>query len=285
LGGSSFLKKARREAREHASRIRSTPTGALAVRPGQIKKAPEAMVNDYRIASQKDIRIRVPRLSKPKRELELEAREVRLMAAKGRAVNKTGADIVHLLSDDDVDGHEATSDLDDSLDEKPSKEPDLDDHFSDEEFLATAPKTVARHVEKASVSPQKKAATSPAPKQEPTTPAAGHKPRAGLLSNAYKGTAERPHFRQPTRDPRKLSPSPVKQPPTRSSPQAKAQPSPERKADARQTAASSAASPTSEASPPAARISPPASPKESPVIYRKRKAPVDIFMPKKTQRH
>lgn len=52
--GRSVMKRARREAREIASitsRL-STPSGVMPLRATQIKKAPQAMVNDHRIAAQ-----------------------------------------------------------------------------------------------------------------------------------------------------------------------------------------------------------------------------------------
>ncbi|KAJ9157931.1 hypothetical protein NKR23_g582 [Pleurostoma richardsiae] len=81
--GKSVMSKVRREVSEIANRLHlSTPTGQLSARPGQIKKAPEAMINDHRIAAQPAIRIHVPTKKRPREDDGLAEREARLRAAK-----------------------------------------------------------------------------------------------------------------------------------------------------------------------------------------------------------
>ncbi|EFX00012.1 RNA polymerase 2 transcription factor siii subunit [Grosmannia clavigera kw1407] len=60
--GQSVLRRARREAKE-ISKVSalSTPTSALRAAQGQIRRAPEAMVHDYRIAHNPAVMIRAPR--------------------------------------------------------------------------------------------------------------------------------------------------------------------------------------------------------------------------------
>lgn len=92
FGGGSrttgIIQKARREAREAANRRQlSTASGSLLVRPGQIKAAPEAMVNDHRISAQPKLKIVAPgrnrNISKrPFGEDDLLSREERLRQAK-----------------------------------------------------------------------------------------------------------------------------------------------------------------------------------------------------------
>lgn len=108
--GQSFLKKARREAREIAYRRQlATPSGKLKVPEGQIKKAPEAMVQQYRVQNQQELRIRAPRKQKSEAQLAEEAerrdREARLLKIK----NLSGARPAQIVSDsedDDNDGED-----------------------------------------------------------------------------------------------------------------------------------------------------------------------------------
>lgn len=60
--GQSVMRRARREAREIGKiSALSTPTGALRVAQGQIRKAPEAMVHDHRVARNPEVVIRAPK--------------------------------------------------------------------------------------------------------------------------------------------------------------------------------------------------------------------------------
>lgn len=93
---SGIIQKARREAREAANRRQlSTASGSLLVQPGQIRAAPEAMVNDHRISAQPKLRIVAPGRNKNKRSLvddDLLSREERLRQAKKAKVASTPDD-------------------------------------------------------------------------------------------------------------------------------------------------------------------------------------------------
>lgn len=92
----TFLSKTRAELAAQAKRFKlATPTGKLHVPTGQIKKAPEALLNEARIALQgspEAVAIRVPRKKVPPAmsaaELELKRKEARLLQAKNGATAK-----------------------------------------------------------------------------------------------------------------------------------------------------------------------------------------------------
>lgn len=163
FSGSSLLQKAKREAREIKNRrILSTPTGALAVPPGQIKKAPEAMVNEYRIREHAtmEVRIKAPRLSRPTRDLELERREARLRAAK---VTLTSSKAEVVISD---------------TDENDENELGEDDLFGDKELSPVASPVTSRKAEKQPALTQK----TPAAEKQHVRP---QKAPASIIQKAY----------------------------------------------------------------------------------------------------
>lgn len=103
--------KAKREAREMANRrTLSTPTGRLVVPQGQIRKAPEGLVNEYRIKQQAALtsRIRAPRRSnKPKTEAEMaddlirREREARLLNIKSLSSSRPAQMVSDSEGDED----------------------------------------------------------------------------------------------------------------------------------------------------------------------------------------
>ncbi|KAI1338627.1 RNA polymerase II transcription factor SIII subunit A-domain-containing protein [Xylariaceae sp. FL0016] len=102
-----LLKKAIREAKEITTRNRlNTPTGALAVRPGQIRNAPPSMVQEHINKARPATGVRPPSLHSRSnaRDREQEEREERLRSAKRMRTDTK----VTYLSDDDLD-----DDLDD----------------------------------------------------------------------------------------------------------------------------------------------------------------------------
>jgi elongin-A len=103
--GQSFLKRAKREAREDANRrALSTPTGQLAVPRGQVAKAPDSMVNEYRVKQQNVLRIHAPRARQKNaaEDAELRQREARLLRIKN-AGNPHATQVVVSDSEDDFD--------------------------------------------------------------------------------------------------------------------------------------------------------------------------------------
>ncbi|KAI3322246.1 hypothetical protein HD806DRAFT_143696 [Xylariaceae sp. AK1471] len=98
----SLLKRAVREAKEISARNRlNTPAGALQVRPGQIMRAPQGMVQE-KINNARPLAGIRPPAHRSQREAdsgELEDRETRLRRAKEMNSQKDGA----YISDDDLD--------------------------------------------------------------------------------------------------------------------------------------------------------------------------------------
>ncbi|KAK1769994.1 RNA polymerase II transcription factor SIII subunit A-domain-containing protein [Phialemonium atrogriseum] len=188
--GQSFLKKARREALEVASRrALSTPTGQLPVRPGQIQKAPEGMVNEHRIKQQPEIRILVPR-SKPKlsaEDLERKEREGRLLRLKNLSSGRTPQVVSD--SEDEGDG------------------PDLADLFEDEDEEEPRP-TSSR---KAAVASAASSVSASTPKKKPILLPQSRK-NAGLLSNAHRLDGQRRNAYSPPGSSPQASPSPPLKP-------------------------------------------------------------------------
>lgn len=175
--GQSFLKKARREAREDANRrTLSTPTGQLAVRPGQIAKAPEAMVLEHRIKQQPPIRINAPR-SRSTASAEDPARkerELRLLKLKGPPSSR----VPQVLSDSEDDGYDEPA--------------DLDDLFGDEDEAESRPSPAKKVAVAAAASP-----SSSVPREQSNPLRKGR--NAGLLSNAYRSGPQKRIAHSPPR--------------------------------------------------------------------------------------
>ncbi|KAK8083767.1 hypothetical protein PG996_002548 [Apiospora saccharicola] len=129
-----LMRKVKREAREIHNRNKiAVPTGALRVNKGQIKHAPQALVNEHRIKSQPSMKVQPPTLRRsfPGRDFggkSLEEAEARLRSIK----SGKGPTIVSdsdLDDDDDVfgDGDGGGTglldedDLEAMFDEQPSK--------------------------------------------------------------------------------------------------------------------------------------------------------------------
>ncbi|KAK4129558.1 hypothetical protein N657DRAFT_563693 [Parathielavia appendiculata] len=109
----TFLQKAKEQVRLEASRFNlRTPTGQLFVAQGQIKKAPEAMVNEARIRSQPHIRAPSKRPATASREadLDLKGNEARLLGIKkvAKPAAKTGVTLLS-FTDSESDGENAAS--------------------------------------------------------------------------------------------------------------------------------------------------------------------------------
>jgi elongin-A len=268
-GGSrtkSVVKKAMREAREAANRrTLSTPTGQLRIPEGQIRKAPQALINDYRIKQQPFALARPPR-SKPKTEAQMaddaarRERERRLLNIK----ISSSARPEQVVSDSDSD------DYDNENHGGAGRGRYLDDLFSDEEVEDEAPPPSRKPT---------KPPVKPSPSTAPTRPSGSN-----ILSNRSKtllsSTAPRrvvqsatppvraePTPRHPQQVPQQASPlpRPHRPPPTAaSSPPGRAHPGP--------------SSP-----PPKPPVSQPGQAGSLPPagLLRKRKAPVNIFMRKK----
>jgi len=275
--GQSFLKKARREALELARRRQlATPTGKLKVPEGQIKKAPEAMVQHYRLQKQQELRIRAPRKQKTEAQLAEEAerrdREARLLKIK----NLTGARPAQIISDSEDDGDDSGEDAGDyrglgdilGLDD----DDDGDDLFGDGE----AERNASGPLERSKPSPQKKPVpadyhsdSAPTPPKRPTLLSNTRKPGSGLLDSRPTGALQKRHVTSP---PKPASSKPA-QLANRSNPPR----------ESRDSAQSSPPPPPNRA--PALQSSPPLRPQTStpagsppPGALRKRKPQVDIFM-------
>lgn len=269
--GQSFLKKARREAREYAYRRQlATPMGKLKVPEGQIKKAPDAMVQQYRVQRQDEFRIRAPRKSKSAAQLAEEAerkeREARLLKIK----NLTGGRPAQMVSDSEADDHEEDDDegsgyrgLRDIIGYD-DEEPDLFGD-GDEEGAASEPQRLSKK------EPQKRPATyhsdaSSAPSKRPALLSNSRKPGSGLLD--FKPGAQQ----RVARPLSKPSAAPA-QPPGQGSPPPKP----------RQPAHASAPPPTPVKTQ-LPQSSPPPRPQSTsagsppPAMMRKRKPQVDVFM-------
>lgn len=255
--GQSFLKKARREAREIAYRRQlATPAGKLKVPEGQIKKAPEAMVQQYRVQNQQELRIRAPRKQKSEAQLAEEAerrdREARLLKIK----NLSGARPAQMVSDSegDDDGYDNSyRGLGDIL----GLDDDDADLFGDDDLAGAA--SEAQGPSKAET--QKRPAqttyhsdSSAAPPKRPTLLSNSRKPSSGLLNSKPSAQQKRigPSLSKPAAKPA--------EPPKRGSPPPKSHASPPLRPQ----------STTSAGSPPAG--SPPLG------VLRKRKPQVDVFM-------
>jgi elongin-A len=229
--GQSFLKKARREAHEVALRRQlSTPTGKLKVPEGQIKKAPEAMVQQYRVQQQADIRIHAPRKRKSEaqraEEAERREREARLLKIKQKNAPAGGAH-VQMVSDSEYE------DDDDEANDKPYRglEDIFGDDISDDDLFDSADSpeqegcTLYKDSElyKKKRPPKAAAPSSHLSDNSSTTPK-----RSGLLSNSSKSagglrsntTFSSGAHRPVTQSPAKSSP----QPPQNSSPPPKPRP-------------------------------------------------------------
>lgn len=159
--GQSVLKRARKEAQEISYRQGlSTPSGSLSIRAGQIKRAPEAMVNDHRVKNQPSIRIKAPAAPKKlaERDDELARREARLLALKKGSSSKP----VTVVSDSDDEGDNDLFGAEDETTEAKS--------------MGKVKASTSRHE---AVSPPKRA-TLPATKKT-----------SGLLSNAHRPASEK----------------------------------------------------------------------------------------------
>ncbi|KAK8140224.1 RNA polymerase II transcription factor SIII subunit A [Apiospora sp. TS-2023a] len=130
-----LMRKVKREAREIHNRNKiAVPTGALRVNKGQIKHAPQALVNEHRIKSQPSMKIQPPTLRRsfPGRDFggkSLEEAEARLRSIKSGKGPTIVSDSDLDDDDDDVfgdgDGGGAglldEDDLEAMFDEQPSK--------------------------------------------------------------------------------------------------------------------------------------------------------------------
>ncbi|KAB5551312.1 RNA polymerase II transcription factor SIII subunit A-domain-containing protein [Coniochaeta sp. 2T2.1] len=276
--GASFLKKARREAKEIAMRRQlSTPTGQLKVREGQIVKAPEALVQQYRIQKQDALRIRAPKKQMSERQLAEEAerrdREARLLKIK----NLKGAQPAQMVSDSEDDGYEDDNDdgeqgyggLGDFL----GLEDEGEDLFSEnEEGNVSEPARPSKPAPKQNSTPTTyhSDSSSAAPKQRTGLISNARKPGSGLLS-AKPAPRKLVVHSPPTSTTQSPQPRQQTSPPPKPRPSVHASPPP---AAARSLPASSQHSP-----PLRAQNSPPLGPQQSPSSRpMKRKAPVDIFM-------
>ncbi|KAK0731095.1 hypothetical protein B0H67DRAFT_597036 [Lasiosphaeris hirsuta] len=114
----SVIQKARRQARSEISRLKlSTPSGRLVVQPGQIKRAPEAMLRDKRIQRQFDPTATLVKTPRPKpttpamdaEEKERKNREARLLRIKNPGAASTSQpNVLHF--DDEDEGGDADQD-------------------------------------------------------------------------------------------------------------------------------------------------------------------------------
>ncbi|KAK0617894.1 hypothetical protein B0T17DRAFT_536147 [Bombardia bombarda] len=141
----TFLQKAMREARDDAKRIKlSTPTGKLPVRPGQIVRAPESMLNDRRINNQFDPAATLIKAPRPKpassgaelsSERERKEKEARLLKIKGLSGStKTAAPSGNAVSfDDDDDDDDEDDDDNDHRRGNGSSRNELDNLFDDDQ--------------------------------------------------------------------------------------------------------------------------------------------------------
>lgn len=265
--GQSFLKKARREAREIAYRRQlATPTGKLKVPEGQITRAPEAMVQQYRVQKQEELRIRAPRKPKSEAQLAEEAerrdREARLLKIK----NLAGARPAQMVSDsedddEDEDYGEGYRGLEDIL----GYDDDNPDIFGggEEEGATSEPQqpsetNLQRNPSAATYHPD----SSSAPSKRPALLSNSRKPGSGLLN--FKPSAQK-----------HASHSPPK-------------PSAEPSRAAQQSSAPAKPQQAVHTSPPVkprpAQVSPPLRPQSTPAaspppaMMRKRKPQVDVFM-------
>jgi elongin-A len=268
--GQSFLKKARREARELVMRRQlSTPTGKLRVPDGQIKKAPQAMVHQYKVQKQQELRIRAPRREKTEAQLAEEAerrnREARLLKIKNLAGARP-AQIVSDSEDDDDDEHDTNyRGLGDILGLDEDDDDDDGDGHADlfgDDYDAGATSEPQRS---SKTSPTKQPAhqanyhsdSSSAPAKRPALLSNARKAGSGLLSSRPAGTLQK-----------RVVPSPSKSsaPPTQ--PLTKANNPPSRPPQPLQPQSSPPLRPqaaTLAGSPPPAGL-------------RKRKPQVDVFM-------
>jgi elongin-A len=240
-GVAKFISKARGEAREIAQRRAQAAIngGVLVARPGQIKKAPEMMVNDLKIQAQPDVRsmpAKLPSMRKPPLQ-EQKDREARLLAAQRKLAAKGDVNFVSDSSDSDVDGSgretwpskNAQADaMEDRLRaikrkrEGPARSPKsdtaLDDLFGDEQPA----KKIKQELSRA----RKPAVISPASSRNPSSPP----PRTrtlGLLSASYKPLTAKTAVRRvkvttptprPSTPPKQSSPSPERQQPSATMP-------------------------------------------------------------------
>lgn len=121
----SVMRKVKREAKEIHSRNRlATPGGALQVRSGQIKQAPQGMVNEQRIKYNPAVKIHPPvmkRREDVERSQEMEEREARLRGLKGKPVTFISDEDTDEDGDDDggVFGGLDVDDLEATFDEEP----------------------------------------------------------------------------------------------------------------------------------------------------------------------
>jgi len=253
--GQSFLKKARREAREVANRrALSTPTGQLPVRPGQIARAPEGMLVEHRIRQQPPIRINAPRNSRSRTEdvdPEQKEREARLLRLKSSHSSRKP----QVLSDSEDD------------EDEPNFLADLFGEEDEEEPRSTSIKKTA-------------AAAAPA-RPPPASTNPPHKSRnpPTLLSNSYRSDSKK-----------RLVHSPPKSTPQGSS----SPPLPPQQATSRHTQPANSRTDAQKGSstglppPPRPQQGQPGAPAQassSSSAMQKRKPDVDIFMrPRKTPR-
>ncbi|OIW34448.1 hypothetical protein CONLIGDRAFT_675426 [Coniochaeta ligniaria NRRL 30616] len=269
--GQSFLRKAKREAREVAYRRQlATPTGKLKVPQGQIKKAPEAMVQQYRVQRQEELRIRPPRRKSEQQlaeEAERREKEARLIKIK----NPSGARPAQMVSDSEED-----DDDDDEEDDGKSYRglADLIGYDEDDaELFGDGDEGATSEPQRPSkTEPQKKPATtayhsdsSPAPPRRPALLSNSRKPGGGLL-NFKPSTQKRAPppppkpSTEPARTPKQSSPPPKPRQPVQSS----APPPPPVETQPVQSSPPLRPQPTAAGSPP-------------PAMMRKRKQPA-VFM-------
>ncbi|RKU46153.1 hypothetical protein DL546_007771 [Coniochaeta pulveracea] len=266
-GGSrtkSAVMKAKREAREAANRrTLSTPTGQLRIPEGQIRKAPQALINDHRAQQRPSGLVRPPR-AKPRTEAQMaedavrKERESRLLNIKTTSSARPEQIVSDSEDDEYADEHDGGGGG------------YLDELFNDEEVEAQAPPPVRK-----TARPSAKPSTTTMPSKPSGSNILSSRPKKLLSSTAERRVVQ------------SVAP-PVHAEPVPSRPQQVAQ-------QASPIVRPHRPSPTAASPPPGRRhpgpSSPPPKPSASqprqagspppPGLVRKRKPPTDIFMRKK----
>jgi elongin-A len=196
------IKKSMREAREMANRrTLSTPTGKLVVPPGQIRKAPAGLVNEYRVKQQSLNPIRAPK-AKPKTEAQM-AEETARREREARLLNiktSSSARPEQMVSD---------SDEEEDYDQGGGGGGYLNDLFDDDEDEDDAPPPRP----KTTAPPHRSHAPSTG-QNRPSVLSNSRKPTGMLLSNSYNSASQRrvvqsstpPVRAEPSHHPRHASP-------------------------------------------------------------------------------
>jgi len=178
MAGLNIIQRARREAANISKATAlTTAKGNLAVAPGQLRKAPEAMVNDYRVAANPTVKIKAPTRRVGARP-DLATKESRLLAIKGKASARPSG------ARPGVDAESEEKSWRVSRKRGPLPDDEEDDLFDE------APSKRARYEENLPVS---RSAASPS---KPGISNAGglltNKRGSGLLSNTYRPKAPSP---------------------------------------------------------------------------------------------